>query len=573
VTPNADGTTTTTVYNPDGTVTTSVTTITQDTTTTDLVTGVVTQSTETLAIYDNGPVSSQTEDTVTTQDGTGGDSGGSEGTDNGGTSTTGGLYVDPSGTVSTMTGSGPEPVAGATVTLEESASPSGPFTVVPDGSAVMSPANRTNPGVTDASGSFGWDVLTGYYLITASAPGCSTASSPVLDVPPPASDLDIVVPCPTPPSRTPTGTTLTTSSSQVSFGQAVTLAATVTSAGSPGGTVTFDDGGSPIGSAPVTAGTATLALASLPSGTHALTAVYGGDAGHEPATSPVVVEVVHSPSGGAVSISKDAALIGGDTVKVSGTGWTKNGDTAVTITECAGTAYSPLDCATTAATTASVASRPARKAGTFTNAVFRLVVGPVGSTGATCGLRTSGPCSLVVRGSSGDSSAGPTLGFTSPGVTVKRTQAVTSGYLDRVQAAHFPVGDVVTARECDPSVLPSTDLATACDPSTVIQGKAGGTGKVAFSPSGVTMEVGSGYSEAGSGTCAAGSSCALVVSDSSDPTVFVVVPISLAAGPGGATPRVERYPATWPSSRSRRSGSRGSARRPGDRPASGTGPR
>ena len=530
VTPNADGTTTTTVYNPDGTTTTSVTTTTQETTT-DPDNGVVTQDVENLTVYDNGPVNSQEVATVTTEDGTGSDSGGSEGTDNGGTTATGGMYIDPSGTVSTATAAGLVPVAGATVTLEESSSQSGPFTVVPDDSSVMSPGNRTNPGVTDGLGSFGWDVLAGYYLITATAPGCATASSPVLDVPPPASGLDIVLSCATPPARASTATTLTASSSQLSFGQPLTLTARVTGTGSPAGTVTFADGTSSLGSAPVDGGTATLTLASLASGTHPVTATYGGDAGHEPATSAAAVVVVHSPEGGSVTISKDSDLIGGDAIKVAGSGWAKNGDTAVTITECVGTAYSPQDCDTGAVTTVPVAARPASKAGTFAKTVFHVVAGPVGDAGSTCGLATSGPCSVVVVGSSGDSSAGPTLGLATPAATAKRTLAVTTGYRDTVKASHFPIGDAVTARECDTSVLPASDLASHCDAATVIQGKAGGSGKVAFAPAGVTVEVGGAYTEPGSAGCPAGGTCDLVVADSNHPTIFVIVPVTLAATP------------------------------------------
>jgi hypothetical protein len=68
----------------------------------------------------------------------------------------GSVYVDPSGTVTTASAHGPVPVAGATVTLEQS-SAGGPFQPVPSGSAVMSPANRVNPGPTGGTGSFGWD--------------------------------------------------------------------------------------------------------------------------------------------------------------------------------------------------------------------------------------------------------------------------------------------------------------------------------------------------------------------------------------------------------------------------------
>ncbi|HEX4743107.1 MAG TPA: nidogen-like domain-containing protein [Candidatus Limnocylindria bacterium] len=111
------------------------------------------------------------------------------------------VYIDPSGHVRTTTG---DPIAGATVTLYRSDSPAGPFSVVPSGSAIMSPANRDNPDSTDAFGRFGWDVLVGYYIVRATAEGCVSPSdpartfveTPVLPVPPPWLDLDLRLSCP-----------------------------------------------------------------------------------------------------------------------------------------------------------------------------------------------------------------------------------------------------------------------------------------------------------------------------------------------------------------------------------------
>jgi hypothetical protein len=67
-----------------------------------------------------------------------------------GTASGGSTYIEPSGTVTTAGPHGPLAVAGATVTLEQS-SAGGPFQPVPSGSAVMSPANRVNPGTTGPS--------------------------------------------------------------------------------------------------------------------------------------------------------------------------------------------------------------------------------------------------------------------------------------------------------------------------------------------------------------------------------------------------------------------------------------
>src|SRR3546814_13653463 len=76
----------------------------------------------------------------------------------------------------------------------------------------MSPSNRANPTVTDAIGFYRWDVVAGYYLVRASAPGCPAPGNPlrahvdsaVLPVPPPQLAVALVLACgaprPLPPS-------------------------------------------------------------------------------------------------------------------------------------------------------------------------------------------------------------------------------------------------------------------------------------------------------------------------------------------------------------------------------------
>ena len=71
----------------------------------------------------------------------------------------------------------------------------------------MSPANRQNPDLTDGSGHFGWDVLAGYYRVRAERAGCQSpdhtqtfVESATLPIPPPVTDLLLVLDCtdPTP---------------------------------------------------------------------------------------------------------------------------------------------------------------------------------------------------------------------------------------------------------------------------------------------------------------------------------------------------------------------------------------
>ena len=89
-------------------------------------------------------------------------------------------------------------------------------------------------------------------------------------------------------------------------------------------------------------------------------------------------------------------------------------------------------------------------------------------------------------------------------------------YADAVKAAGFPIGDTIVAQECDASVVIPSTVASDCDSATQIAGTAGTSGKVTFSPTGVTLLVGSAYSDSASGTCPFGGTCEVVVSDSAN---------------------------------------------------------
>jgi hypothetical protein len=109
------------------------------------------------------------------------------------------LLVDPSGTIVNTDGS---PVKGATVTLlEQLAPPNGPYTVVPEASGDIDPA--VNPEVTNATGEFDWNALSGTYEIRASAPGCTEpgkssqhyVTSSSFQLPPPVVGLVLTMSC------------------------------------------------------------------------------------------------------------------------------------------------------------------------------------------------------------------------------------------------------------------------------------------------------------------------------------------------------------------------------------------
>lgn len=83
---------------------------------------------------------------------------------------------------------------------------------------------------------------------------------------------------------------LSSSLNPSTFGQAVTLSATVPVSAT--GTIAFLDGGTTLGSATLANGVATLTQTTLGTGTHTITAVYGGDANNNGATSSPLSQVV-----------------------------------------------------------------------------------------------------------------------------------------------------------------------------------------------------------------------------------------------------------------------------------------
>jgi hypothetical protein len=92
----------------------------------------------------------------------------------------------------------------------------------------------------------------------------------------------------------------TTSSSVMSslnpstYGQSVTLTATVTSSGGiPGGTVTFRNGSTTLGTGTLKAGVATFTIATLTAGSNSITAVYAGSADFAGSTSAKLVQTVN----------------------------------------------------------------------------------------------------------------------------------------------------------------------------------------------------------------------------------------------------------------------------------------
>jgi hypothetical protein len=90
---------------------------------------------------------------------------------------------------------------------------------------------------------------------------------------------------------------LKSSANPLVYGQALTLTATVKAASGsaiPTGTVTFLNGSTVLGTGALTSsGVATVSTSALAAGSHALTAVYGGDGNFAPSTTPVLTQTVN----------------------------------------------------------------------------------------------------------------------------------------------------------------------------------------------------------------------------------------------------------------------------------------
>ncbi len=102
------------------------------------------------------------------------------------------VYIDPSGTVTNQFGL---PLSGVTATLMRSDTAGGPFAAVPNGSAIMSQANRVNPHALGADGAFAWFVQSGHYRVDATRNGCNDTSTAELAVPPERLALLIKMQC------------------------------------------------------------------------------------------------------------------------------------------------------------------------------------------------------------------------------------------------------------------------------------------------------------------------------------------------------------------------------------------
>lgn len=118
----------------------------------------------------------------------------------------------------------------------------------------------------------------------------------------------------------PTSTALASSLNPSTYGQAVTLTATVSSAGpTPTGTVMFKNGSTSLGSATLSGGVAKITKSTLPSGTLTITASYSGDTVSAKSTSPALTQVVNQATSTTTIVSSVNPSKVGQTVKFTAT--------------------------------------------------------------------------------------------------------------------------------------------------------------------------------------------------------------------------------------------------------------
>ena len=113
--------------------------------------------------------------------------------------------------------------------------------------------------------------------------------------------------------RASTSTTLSTSASPATFGQTVTLTATVVPGSGSGetGLVAFQEGATMLGIVDVSGGRAQFSTSSFSAGSHVITASYSGDGNFSGSTSGAVTEtVVAAPSSTALTSSLNPAVAG-----------------------------------------------------------------------------------------------------------------------------------------------------------------------------------------------------------------------------------------------------------------------
>jgi len=220
------------------------------------------------------------------------------------TSTTVSQVVNKIATTTTLTSSASDQPYGTSITLQAMVDPiavTGTVTFK-DGATTLGTANVT-AGVAELTTSA---LTAGSHSLTAMYDGdgkYDVSTSPPL--------TQTVV-------QASTTTALTTSGTPSVYGGVVTFTATMDPL-SAGGTVEFFDGAASLGTGNLTGGVATLAISALTAGTHAIHAVYSGDANHLTSTSSDVTQDVDRFPTAAAVVSSPNPSVYGDAVTFTAT--------------------------------------------------------------------------------------------------------------------------------------------------------------------------------------------------------------------------------------------------------------
>jgi hypothetical protein len=231
---------------------------------------------------------------------------------------------DPSGAVVDTNGN---PVVGATVTVERAETQAGPFAALPTGSPLMTPS--INPQTTGADGTFHWDVVGGWYEVTASKSGCTvpgqpaqtTVSTAALPVPPPQVGLTLTLQCPTSVAA-PSVTNVAPATVPGAGGTGVAITGT----GFTGVTAVHFGG---VAAAGFTVLGPTSIVATAPPGAGAQDVTVDTGGGTTSATAADIVQYVGAPTLTNVAPATGGTPAGGDDVVLTGTGFTAVGSVLV----------------------------------------------------------------------------------------------------------------------------------------------------------------------------------------------------------------------------------------------------
>ncbi len=162
----------------------------------------------------------------------------------------------------TPASSGDEPTGDVTFSVDGAAAATVPLTAAADltGKAIFT-TSALGTGTHGVTASYGGDTVAVSQMVQPAATVTNLAISP----------------------NTPT------------FGQPLTLTATVAGPGHPTGTVNFQDGSTLLGQAPLGAdGRAQLVISSLTTGSHTFTANYGGDANFSGSDAGAITQIIES---------------------------------------------------------------------------------------------------------------------------------------------------------------------------------------------------------------------------------------------------------------------------------------